>query len=424
MIGLGNIIFFSIPLFGHVNYGLKIAAELMKRGHIVSYYSGTSFKEYIENKGVRFCSYSEEIEQLFSQGSTYNPKETKGIDNKKVDYYQEIYYLGIHLFTVTDIIMKKDIERIKKENVDAVVFDNIAIWGKLVAKELGVLSFASGTPYCFNAQMVETYPEEFARLLLQEKKVEYDCVTPFIRICNKKLWKMYPDLKELSILDNYGGCGDFNFIYTSSSFQMHPELIDQKKNRFTGILIDEDDLKEEIDAYIESDKANIFISLGTIYNSTILYQSCINALKDTDVNVLLSIGSANDVADFSGIPANWHVRKSWPQVKVLQNIDLFISHGGTNSIREAAYFGVPTIIIPQTGDHYLTAEDVKRNEMGIVLDEEVNEINLKEAVNKCLADKKIKENCMKIAKKMQQLGGLKQVVDDIERYIERGEIYE
>ncbi|MBC8580757.1 nucleotide disphospho-sugar-binding domain-containing protein [Zhenhengia yiwuensis] len=421
---MGNIAFFSIPLFGHINYGLKIAARLMKRGHSIYYYSGIAFKDYIEQKGVQFCQYSDEIEQLFSQGSTYNPQATKAIDNKKVDYYQEIYYLGIHLFTITDIFMKKDIKELEKKNLNAVVFDNIAIWGKLIAKKLGILSFASGTPYCFNAKMIETYPEEFAKFILQEHDFSYDCVTPFIRICNKKLWRMYPELKEVSILDNYGGCGDFNFIYTSSRFQMHADLIDQKKNRFTGILVDEDDIKEDIEVYIEKDKKNIYISFGTIYNSTVLYQVCINALKDMDVNVLLSIGKANDASDFVSLPDNWHVRKNWPQIKVLQNIDVFISHGGNNSIREAANFGVPTLIIPQTGDHYLTAEDIKKNNMGIVIEGDVHEDILKESVYKCLYDEAIKQNCMEVAKEMQQLGGLSQVVEDIENYMERGGIYD
>ena len=65
--------FFSIPLFGHVNYGLRVAKALKKRGFEVTYYSGIAYKQFIENAGITFHSYSDEIEKLFSfKDSTYN----------------------------------------------------------------------------------------------------------------------------------------------------------------------------------------------------------------------------------------------------------------------------------------------------------------------------------------------------------------
>ena len=62
-----KIVFFSIPLFGHVNYGLKLAKALCDNDHNVRYYSGKTYERFIHDKGVEFYAYSEEIEELFSE---------------------------------------------------------------------------------------------------------------------------------------------------------------------------------------------------------------------------------------------------------------------------------------------------------------------------------------------------------------------
>lgn len=50
-------------------------------GYEVIYYSGYSYKNYIESKGVCFQAYSNEIEELFkAENSTYNNSYMSNIE--------------------------------------------------------------------------------------------------------------------------------------------------------------------------------------------------------------------------------------------------------------------------------------------------------------------------------------------------------
>ena len=86
-----KIVFFSIPLFGHVNYGLKLAKALCDNKHNVRYYSGQAYARFINDKDVNFYAYDEEIEKLFSESnSSYSAEYMLSIDPEDVDYISEI----------------------------------------------------------------------------------------------------------------------------------------------------------------------------------------------------------------------------------------------------------------------------------------------------------------------------------------------
>ena len=52
---------------------------------------------------------------------------------------------------------------------------------------------------------------------------------------------------------------------------------------------------------------------------------------------------------------------------MLKNTKLFITHGGMNSANEGLYYGVPLIVIPQSADQPLIAEQVVKIGAGIKL---------------------------------------------------------
>ncbi len=48
-----------------------------------------------------------------------------------------------------------------------------------------------------------------------------------------------------------------------------------------------------------------------------------------------------------------------PQLEVLKQANLFITHGGMNSSSESLYFGVPMIVIPVMGDQPIVAQRIE-----------------------------------------------------------------
>jgi UDP:flavonoid glycosyltransferase YjiC (YdhE family) len=54
---VSKVMFFNIPLYGHINPTLPLAEELVNRGEEVLYYSTEGFRERIEKTGSIFRVY-------------------------------------------------------------------------------------------------------------------------------------------------------------------------------------------------------------------------------------------------------------------------------------------------------------------------------------------------------------------------------
>jgi UDP:flavonoid glycosyltransferase YjiC (YdhE family) len=66
-------------------------------------------------------------------------------------------------------------------------------------------------------------------------------------------------------------------------------------------------------------------------------------------------------------PANWRVHSAVDQQKVLSMSDVFITHGGSNSLHEAILYQVPMVVAPFFGDQMLIGRRVQQLGIGIPL---------------------------------------------------------
>lgn len=57
----------------------------------------------------------------------------------------------------------------------------------------------------------------------------------------------------------------------------------------------------------------------------------------------ITLGQQSQPKRLKNIPSNIHNYKSVPQIEVLKQADVFVTHGGMNSVSEALVQGVPTI---------------------------------------------------------------------------------
>ena len=79
--------------------------------------------------------------------------------------------------------------------------------------------------------------------------------------------------------------------------------------------------------------------MGTILNKQFdLYQKCFTALKDLDVKVVLNIGRKLTVEQLGNVPDNFIIRNYVPQLDVLRQTDVFISHCGMNRYKRITLF--------------------------------------------------------------------------------------
>ncbi|WP_181794288.1 glycosyltransferase [Streptomyces sp. WELS2] len=62
--------------------------------------------------------------------------------------------------------------------------------------------------------------------------------------------------------------------------------------------------------------------------------------------------------DTEGLPGHVRVTERVPQPLLLEAVDLFLTHGGFNSVREALRTGTPLAVMPHFGDQHTNAERV------------------------------------------------------------------
>ncbi len=100
----------------------------------------------------------------------------------------------------------------------------------------------------------------------------------------------------------------------------------------------------------------VYVSLGTIFNrSQEVFAAILEGLRDSDLNVIVTIGAGNDPATLGPQPDNVHVEGFIPQSALLPYCDLVVNQGGTAILPILAH-GLPLLILPQAANQFHNAE--------------------------------------------------------------------
>ena len=116
------------------------------------------------------------------------------------------------------------------------------------------------------------------------------------------------------------------------------------------------------------------------------------------------MGKTIDITQFKDVPKNISIFNFVPQQRILSISDIFITHGGLNSIQEGLAYRIPLIVIPQQFDQFNNGKLVEKLEVGILLDK--NKITaeiLKDAVNNIIINReKYKKGIDKIVESFEE----------------------
>ena len=100
----------------------------------------------------------------------------------------------------------------------------------------------------------------------------------------------------------------------------------------------------------------IYVTLGTIFNQNPgVFTTVLDALRDTDCNVIVTVGPANDPAVLGAQPDHVHVERFIPQEALLPHCDLVINQGGTAILSILAQ-GLPLLVLPQGANQFFHAQ--------------------------------------------------------------------
>lgn len=389
---------------GHVNPSIGLIKELVQRGEQVTYYTSNLYKEKLLHTGAEI--------RLISQRSQILMNELlEGFHQDRSPMIGNMDKMMESMEWITDDILTE----IQNESYDYVLFDAQNFPGKWIADIKRVPSYALWSTFASSEKasvfkkVMEKWPEDMKQNFLA-KRGEMEQTT-------KRLERKYgitcPSFITGMVIDS-----EMHVVFTSRLFQPESELYDENY-LFVGPSIT--DRQDHFDFPLQElhNKQVVYMALGTIVNKRIdLYQMCIEALKDLDLTVVLSIGNYLSPDDIGYIPNNFIVRNYVPQLEVLKHSDVFITHCGMNSTTEGLYFGNPLVMLPLVNDQPVVAEQVEKLGAGLLLDpKNLDADALRESVQETLQNPIYKENSMKISRSFQESGGYKRAADELLRKV-------
>ncbi|GGE32886.1 glycosyl transferase [Pullulanibacillus camelliae] len=396
---MANYLYINLPAEGHVNPTLGIVKELTARGEKVIYYCSEPFKARIEHAGAEF--------RRLDYGLDLSPKEKPP-------------YAILRMLERIEDVVDSIYNDIQQDNIDYVIYDANALPGKIIGHLLKKPTISTWSIFAINEKMADRLNA------LREKSklnglIDMDKLKKTLERLRDTYDMALPDFPKAMLCD-----GDLNIVFTSSFFQMESATFPRNRYVFIGPSITS--RTEQDQAFSVTFKPNqplIYASMGTVLNDQPhFYQTVIQTFKNLPFNIILSVGKNTAIESLGPIPDHIVVQQYVPQLKVLEQADVFVTHCGMNSTNEALYFNVPLVMLPAGSDQPIVADRVEELGAGVQLDlQTLTGEALKNAVITVLNDPKYRQSAKQISASFREAGGYKKGVDAILRFTESYEAH-
>ncbi|MEO6061442.1 MAG: macrolide family glycosyltransferase [Thermoflexales bacterium] len=393
---MAKLVIFGVPAHGHVNPTLPVIAELARRGHQILYCNAPSFEQAISRSGAALVSYPD--------SAASEADFARRADN--------LAGVSVHLLQETLRLLPFTLDLLRREQPDLVMFDSLALWGMQATLLHPVSSVASITTLVQEGVPGIVHWRDYPHLIRQ--------ALPHLATL-RRLRKQLVNAYGARIFPRqaiFPCTGDRNLVYTSRAFQPDTPFIDDTFHFVGPSILEASRAETEFpwDA-MEPGRKKIYVSLGTVYTgTTMFYRAVIDALAGHPAQVILSIGRQMDLRDLGVLPDNFIVRPHVPQLKLLQKVDLFVTHGGMNSVNEGLNYGLPLVVVPQQLEQALNGRQVARQGAGVVLADappygRIDAVNLRRTVDRVLMESEFRINAERLSRSFREAGGYQRAAD-------------
>ena len=384
-------LFAPIPVTGHVNPGLPIARELVRRGHDVRWYSTPRFKHAIESIGARWVPLRNAIPIDEENFDLWPDRPAEGIAQLRYDLKN--LFIEFIRGALTDLEAE-----LRREPADVVVADNASAVVEAVHQKLGipwavygmtVMSTSSRDTAPFGLAL----PPSSTTLGRLRNKALYWLVERVIfreaHDYNAQLRRELglPPLKR-SIFD-FAKDADLYLQSGVPSFD-YPRTDLPSNVHYLGAPIPDPPHGWTPPSWWSQvfGKRVVLVTQGTINNDfDQLIRPAIRALAEQNVLVIVTTGSRNaEEVGIDPLPSNVRVQRFIPYAHLIPHVDLLLTNGGYGSIQIALAHGVPVVAIGKTEDKAEIANRVNWSGVGIGLKERTaSEEQIRNAVRTVLA---------------------------------------
>ncbi|HEX8620259.1 MAG TPA: nucleotide disphospho-sugar-binding domain-containing protein [Thermoanaerobaculia bacterium] len=403
---MGKGVFLNVSGGGHVIATYGLVAELVRRGEKLLYFEAPPFQQDIEALGAEFRSYP-----------PIRPYTGPLAGSR---FHHELDLAPILTWCALEWI-PQIIDQVREFEPDYIVHDSLCIWGRVIAHVLQIPAICSVHTPAFRWRLAlasgkfwRDMPEMFLR---SRKSLQY------FRTLERQLRATY-DLPRMGYMQTFTNPQPVNICHTPRELQPHDHLLDDTYHFIASVHTRPNSEKPAFPMERLRDKL-IYIGFGTICDpGPQFYRNCLEAFRDLDYQVLLTLSASTKPADLGPVPDNflvWSVAEQGlaPQLDILPRTSLFVMNGGMGGSREAAWNAVPMLAFGTTFETYSIAERIEEQGAGLALPPDAAPARIREAALRVLSDPSFKANSARIGDACRAAGGAERGADLILNHAHR-----
>ena len=160
----------------------------------------------------------------------------------------------------------------------------------------------------------------------------------------------------------------------------------------------------------------VFVSMGSMGSANVpLMKRLVTILSKSKHRFIVSKGAFGDKYELAD---NMWGENYVPQIKILQRVDLVITHGGNNTLTETFYYGKPVIVMPMFFDQFDNAQRIAEKGFGIQLDPFLcTESELLDGIDKMLNDSALIDRVSKASQRIRSEQNINKIATLLENIV-------
>ena len=392
MTSRSHIAMFSTANHGHVNPSLEVIRELVARGHRVTYAIPPLLAEKVAETGAEVKPWNSTLPGPDDDPSAWGSELLDHVELFLDDAVQALPQLA---------------EAYDGDAPDLVLHDITAYPARILAHRWGVPAISLSP----NLVAWEGYEEEVAEPLWAGPRSTERGQAYYARFQG---W-----LEENGIAmhpDPFVGRPDRSLVLIPKALQPHADRVDETVYTFVGACQGDRASQGEWRRPDAAEKV-VLVSLGSSFTKRPdFYKECLRAFGDLPGwHLVLQIGAHVDPADLGAVPDNVEVRSWVPQLAILRQADLFVTHAGAGGSQEGLATATPMIAVPQAVDQFGNADMLGALGVARRIDtEDATAEALRAAALALVDDPEVARRLKEVQAEMAQEGGTRRAADLIE----------
>lgn len=387
-----HIAMFSVAAHGHVNPSLEVIRELVARGHRVTYAIPPVFADKVAATGARPVLYHSTLPGPDADPEAWGSTLLDNVEPFLNDAIQALPQLA---------------EAYADDIPDLVLHDITSYPARVLAHRWGVPAISLSP----NLVAWKGYEEEVAEPMWREPRQTERGQAYFDRF---EAWLRENGITEHP--DTFAGHPPRSLVLIPKALQPHADRVDESVYTFVGAC--QGDRAEEGGWQRPAGAEKVvLVSLGSAFTKQpAFYRECVRAFGNLPGwHLVLQIGRKVTPAELGELPDNVEVHDWVPQLAILRQADLFVTHAGAGGSQEGLATATPMIAVPQAVDQFGNADMLQG--LGVARRLETEEATadlLRETALALVDDPEVARRLERIQAEMAHEGGTRRAADLIE----------